>query len=245
MSEEVRETERTKYSIDIEPDDFNPIGEYKLVSSSELGLLAYEVFKSAFADFEGVIFEPGNGNIEPTYSLLFNHGKYGEDEVVGVRRSIDISKVDPDSVLARTRFRDSLGRDGDKYLITDDGKDVVEPLLTNPMFNRGKPKWNQIVTEYSDRPNGFYGYAPQTPQYTKVSYISISRLASLIFGRKNSETKDIYDYEARVIGTTSQARPGMPASDFMLMITRASTNEVNATYKKLGFSIANTNIIRG
>lgn len=231
---------RDPYKINIENDPFNPIGEYKLITSTELGQLASSIFKSAFADFEGVIFEPGNG-AEPTFSLIFNHGKYNDDEIVGVKRSID-TKADGDDVISLMRHRDRLGREGDKYLITDDGKDVIEQLLTPAAYNSGKPRWNQIVSEFSES-QGYY-YNPQVPQYTKISQISLKRLVTLIYGYKDAITNDIYDYEVRIVGATGAPSPNMPASSYMLQISRASTNEVNNTYRKLGYSIASSNIIR-
>jgi len=242
-------TERTEYKIQIEADPFNPVGEYKLVSSTELGAMAYAIFKEAFADFEGVIFEDPryqqqNGG-ELVYSLLFNHGKYTEeDKPIAVQRSIDSDKTNMNSVVDRIRFTDSLYRNGDKYLITEDGKDVIKPLLTRLAFNNGKPKWNQIVTEYAERQNNYYWNTAAT-QYTKITGISATRLASLIFGRNDKETGDVYDYGVIALGPASPASINGVVSDYMLQITRASTNETKAVYKKLGYSTAQTNIIRG
>lgn len=238
MSEATTQSERKKYKLTMDDHySFNPIGEFKLLPSTELGRLAYPIFKAAFADFEGMIFEYNNGN--PSMSLLFNHGKY-DDEVVGVKRTVE-GKNNSDSVLERTRFRDNVIRYGDRYYITDDLKDVIEYLLTNQAYNNGKPKWGTIVTEYSEN-RGWY--QPNATQYTKVSQISLNRLASLLFGRKDPNTDDKFDYEVRLLGSLNTIQ-GMPASDYMLQITKASTNEVNEVYKKLGFSMMSSNIIRG
>ena len=236
MSEEKRE----KFKIDIEGEEFKPIGEFKIITSSELGSKANEIFKSTFADYEGIIFDGNQG--EPTFSLIFNHGKYDSDEIVGVVSAINDKINAGDDPLRRVRRMDNLLANAGKYFATDDLKDVVEKLLISPLYNKGNPKWGQIVVDYSERA-AYNIYNPnQMNQYTKINGISASRLASLIFGYKD-DAGDTFDYEVRVIGATNSGFGGRP-SNWVLQISRASYNEVNELYKSFGYNTMNSPIIR-
>jgi hypothetical protein len=238
-----KETEsREKFAIDIEPQDFSPIGAFKLTTSSDLGKLANEVFGAAFEDFEGVIFEPGVNGGEPTYSLIFNHGKYGEDAMVGVKSAIQDKGGDSANPLERIRRMDNVYANGAKYLATDDLKDVVESLLVPGLYNNGKPKWNAIVVDYAER-SPYNLYSPNTvTQYTKVNGISAKRLASLIFGYEVNGDK--FDYEVRVVGPASAQMMSGKATNWVLQISRASLAEVTELYKAYGYNPSASNIIK-
>ena len=238
MSEE---TKREKFKIDIDHEAFKPIGAFKLTTSSELGSLANEIFKTVFADYEGIIFEGANGG-EPTYSLIFNHGKYDENERVGVMSAInDNSNVDNNAVN-RVRRMDNIYRNGAKYLATEDLKDVVEKLLVSPLYNKGNPKWGQIVVDYSERA-AYNIYNPnQMNQYTKINGISASRLASLIFGYKDDDD-DTFDYDVKVLGGANAGFGGKP-TNWILQISRASLQEVEELYRSFGYNTTTSQIIR-
>ncbi len=236
MSEEKRE----KFKIELEPEEFKAIGAFKIATSAELGSLANEIFKTVFADYEGIIFDGNAG--EPTYSLIFNHGKYEDDERVGVKSALEISRKDTNDAIARVRTMDNIYRNAAKYIATDDLKDVVEKLLVAPLYNKGNPKWGQIVTDYAERaPYNIYN-PNQMNTYTKINGISANRLASLIFGYKDNEG-DTFDYEVRVIGGANAGFGGKP-TNWILQISRASYNEVNELYKSFGYNTTTSNIIR-
>ena len=236
MSEEKRE----KFKIEIEAEDFNPIGAFKIITSSELGSKANEIFREVFADYEGIIFDGNPG--EPTFSLIFNHGKYDDDEMVGVVPAISDKANASGDPLGRVRRVDNMIVNAGKYLATEDLKDVVEKLLVSPLYNKGNPKWGQIVVDYSERA-AYNIYNPnQMNQYTKINGISASRLASLIFGYKD-DNDDTFDYEVRVIGAANSGLGGRP-SNWVLQISRASYNEVNELYKSFGYNTVNSPIIR-
>lgn len=236
MSEE---TKREKFKIDIEAEEFSPVGEFKLITTKEFGKFINEIFKTAFADFEGVLFEPGNNGIEPTFSLVFNHGKYEDTERVGVKLCVP-DAVNDNNPVNRIRRMDQFYKNGVKYVPTDDLKDVVEKLLVPKFYNNGKINWGNIVLDYQEPKYNMYG--PQNPdQYTKVIGISPKRLASLVFGYKDEDSDDIYDYEVRFLGSMNL---GFGNNQSFLQILRASANEVNSLYKTFGFNVTNSNIIR-
>jgi hypothetical protein len=234
---------RDKFVIDIEPQEFSPIGAFKLTTSSDLGKLAYQVFSGAFEDFEGLIFEPGVNGGEPTYSLIFNHGKYDEDAVVGVVSAINQDKGEGSAnPLDRIRRMDNVYANGAKYLATEDLKDVVEKLLVPGLYNNGKPKWGAIVVDYAER-SQYNLYAPNAvTQYTKINGISAKRLASFIYGYEVDGDK--FDYEVRVVGPANTQMMGGKTINWVLQISRASLSEVTELYKAYGYNPTASNIIK-
>jgi hypothetical protein len=240
MSEGNTKSEREKFKINVEPEEFNPIGAFKLTTSSDLGKLAYQIFSTVFEDFEGLIFEPGNGG-EPTYSLIFNHGTYDKDATVGVEPAIKQDSDNSNNPLDRVRRMDNAIRLGSKYLATEDLKDVVEKLLVPQLYNNGKIKWNQVVVEYAER-SQMNLYNPNTvTQYTKINGISAKRLAGLIYGYKTDE--DQFDYEVRVVGPATAQFNGR-TNNWLLQISRASLAEVTDLYKSYGYNPSASNIIK-
>ncbi len=240
MSEE---TKREKFKINIEPEEFNAIGSFKLTTSSDLGKLAYQVFSSAFEDFEGLLFEPGNANQEPTYSLIFNHGNYGEDAIVGVKSAVDANSNAGTNPLDRVRRVDNMYRYGSKYLATQDLIDVVEPLLTRSLYNNGNIKWGAIVSEHAER-SQYNLYNPNAiTQFTKVIGISAKKLVSLIYGYNVDGDK--YDYTVNVLGAVNNGMiMGNSNINYVLQINRASENEVVQLYKAYGYNPTASNIIK-
>ena len=243
MSNESKETkDREKFVIDIEPQDFSPIGAFKLTTSSDLGKLAYEIFSAAFEDFEGLIFEPGVNGGEPTYSLIFNHGKYDEDATVGVVSAIQQKEGSSANPLDRIRRMDNVYANGAKYLATDDLKDVVEKLLVPGLYNNGRPKWGAIVVDYAER-SQYNLYSPNAvTQYTKINGISATRLASFIYGYKVDG--DEFDYEVRVVAPASNQMMGGKTINWILQVSRASLAEVTELYKAYGYNPSSSNIIK-
>ena len=78
------------------------------------------------------------------------------------------------TIIDKTRGRDNLMTNGDRYYITEDGADIIKPLLFPRYYNRNKPNWNQIMTEISDNNGGFSPY--NAIQLTKISGIDPKRV---------------------------------------------------------------------
>lgn len=243
MSNQEKETKRDKFKIVIEDHaDFPSIAKTAYISSNDFCKTVSDLFKSVFADFEGCIFEATN-NGEPTISLLFNHGKYEEDDICACE--LAGAKASGNSIIDRTRHRDRQLLEGDRYYLTEDGKDAIMSLLTSRAFNNGNPNWRTIVSEYQDRSiSNMYNYGPVT-QYTKVSNISLQRLCGLIFGDKDGDG-DRIEYTANIASTFTPAGlqyTGMTAN-YVLSVTAVSAKEVAKIYEKLGFGGMGVNIVR-
>lgn len=248
MSDQNKNNQKQRKTFKIELEDrlpFDAIAESKYLTSNELTKMTSELFKTVFADYEGCIFDTSNG--EPTICLIFNHGKYDEDAVVACERAGN--KASGSSILDRSRNRDRQLQEGDRYYLTDDGKDVISSLLTPRAYNNGNPNWKHIIAEYTDRNiMNMYQYQ-QLPQYTKVSFIDLRNLCKLLFGE--DVNGDPVDYSVVIAssltpnGYQPMGSAGVPVNmNYMLNITRASAKEVVAVYEKLGFGTMGTNIVR-
>lgn len=236
--------DRETFKINIEDHEpFNPIAASKYITSSDFCKLTSTLFHSVFNDFEGCRFIAGQ-NVQPTIDFIFNHGSYDKGAILGVQRYENGDNSSSD-VLSKLRNRDNMLKNGDRYYLTDDGKDVIKPLLTRERFNNGNPNWKGIVSEWQDRgPVSSYYYS-QAPVYTKVSYIDLKRLCQLIFGGKDGD--DVLDYDVSIKGVMNPAgqQLAIPGNtNYVLVITRASSNEVQKTYQRLGFGLVGSNIIR-
>ena len=171
------EEKREKFRIELEqPEEFDPIFEGKYITSSEFCRLTNELMRSVFADYEGSKFFMAGGF--PNLILTFNHRQYPDDAVVALTRG-DM-KVNRNNVVEGIRGRDRLMKDGDRFYLSQDGEDALSELLTDQAFNRGKPKWKDIVQPTVDRNIGNYYNQYGGPQLTQVSCIDIRKICGKI-----------------------------------------------------------------
>ena len=227
-----RKPERVPFKIELtEHLPFNGMATTEFVSSNDFGKAVSDLFRNVFADFEGCIFEvPQNTQLPPYYSLIFNHGDYDENATVACERA-NGAKNNGDDVLARIRYRDTMLNNGDRFILNDDGKDAIKPLLLSRLFNGGNPNWKNITGDYTEGQQGLYGY--QGMQYTKVSFIDPDRLATLLYGEKEKDGDSNVDYHVSIFGPMNNLA-GQMNSNYMLSIIRVSEKEVGAAYEKLG-----------
>ena len=249
MKNDAQETSTGKFDVQVvEPIPFDPIAETKFITSNDFCKLVSELFRNVFADFEGCIFEPNpdpNNRIQPTISLIFNHGKYDEGARLACERLGD--KVTGMTVLDRSRSRDHRLSDGDRYYLTQDASEFIKTLLIPVKYNKGEPNWKGIVADFVDgSTNGFYNINP-VQQFTKVSFIDITRLCRLIFGSKD-ENGEEFDYGANIataiLPMMGYGQPVMSNTNYMLTITKALTSNVNKAYEDLGLATQRSYIIR-
>lgn len=232
------EEKRTPYVLEVEPMKFEADAEVKILTSNELCRLTNEYFKAAFGDYEGCFFEMAQG--APTITLVFNHGKHEENKVYAVDMA-DTKKVG-NSVIEKSRLYDRLVKEGDRYHITDDGKDIIENLLAPRYFNNGKPNWGTIVTDYVDRPSSYYGPYGGV-QLTRIVGIDPKAICAIIYGKKEDDSW--LDYAVEVKADLSARNGfGIASPNYVLNITKAYNEHITKTYEKLGFCMAGSNIIR-
>ena len=226
--QDVEET-RDKLKIEIDHEPFNGIASTKYITSNDLCKAATEIFKGVFADCEGSTFDIVS-NI-PTLAVIFNHGVYDAGARVACTREATIDANA--NVIQRLRTRDRLLNNGDRYFLTEDGKDAFRDLLSFQVYNNGKPNWGKVVAEFSENTQQrFYGLN-QAPQYTKVGYIDLGKFAALVWGSEIDG--DQIEYQVNIVRALNSGVPGMPPSNYMLSVTKVSSRELQNTYEKLGF----------
>ena len=241
---------REEYKINItEHEPFNATEECKFIPSDKLCKLVSSMFRGAFADWEGCFFDifqyNNRGPIIPSISLIFNHGRY-DGRVTACELST--GKSTGNAVIDSVRNRDNRNKNGDRYYLTEDGKDVVSKLLirNNATVKNGKIDWRYIVSEWTDpNQNSFYGAMPQK-QFTKVSFIDIGALCGKIYGEKN-EDGDPYEYYINVATAPAVQSPYQisPAQmKYVLNIKRTTNKAVAKAAEDAGLGISGSFIIR-
>lgn len=237
VSNESKNQERIPYKATIEPMPFTAEFEGNHTTSNEFCLTANEYFREVFADFHGSTFDIVNG--APTLSLYFDHPHVEEGKHYGVERLS--GKTVGNSVIDKTRNRDRQLREGDRYHITEDGKDIITPLLIPRLYNQGKVNWGNIVSDIIDNTAATY-YQPQQNIKHLTKIIGIDPRAVLtIFhgGNPNDYSVEVKTDLSRTMGMMMQGN-----SNYMLAITKASLENIKKAYEKMGLGSVGSSIIR-
>jgi hypothetical protein len=221
-----------------EPYEFNPISGSKFFTSTEICEMVSGLLKNVFCDFEGCIFETNQG-MEPTIALIFNHGEYENSNLPRACERFGSKQVG-NTIIDRGRARDSYNRNGDRFFLTEDGQDFVKSLIIRRLYNNGNLNYKNIVTEIVDRGPMSQSFVTQYNQYTKVSFMSIDRLCSLIFPTKEDEG-DKVEYSVSI---SAPINMGYGVSNYILNVTQISSKELSQFCNKIGVNMQSLNIIR-
>jgi hypothetical protein len=242
MSENVAKEGRKKFTIELtEHESYDAIAQSMYLTSTELCHYTSDLFRSVFADFEGCVFETINQGkgmpVMPTISLFFNH----KPAVAGEVRACELPGANStgSTVIDAMHQRDRRLTIGDRYHITQDGKDVFETLLFPYLYNNGKINWGQIVSECTENATqssmfAYGGY--HQPQYTKISGIDPNRLVDLIFGNKDKDGNKV-EYNVSiltVLNPAQYANIGSTNMNYLLNISRVSEKELDELCNKMG-----------
>lgn len=236
------ETKREPYKISIDHPKFMADYEGKFVTSLELCQMTRDIFKAAFADFYGCKFEFLQGTGVPMITLLFSHVDSPEGQAVATERSS--AKTTGSSVIDKTRSRDHLLKEGDRYVLTEDGLDVIKPLLLPQFYNKGKVDPKRFVSAVSDINQTSMFAQANAVQLTQVSGIDPKKIAAMIWGDRDED--GLVDYGITVLKDLSlngMAFPGMLPKNFVLKIDRAHTETIMKTYEKFSINTG-SNIVR-
>lgn len=241
MSETTKNAEeRVPYAVELEePLKFEHDVEASILTSGKLGNLANEYFKAAFpGDYEGCTIEYNHKGL--SLSLYFRHETQRTDGVVyGVELST--AKKTFNKTMDQIRRRDYLVKEGDRYVVTQDGEDVIKPLLFQNLVPNGKVNWGSVLSEVADNSMGNM-YAIRTAQYTKVSGINLNLVCALLFGKKDADSNTVA-YTVDVKGYKNQGYSQSASSNLILWVNRINCNKVEATGLDLGLGFG-SNIIR-
>lgn len=235
----VAEENRTPYSIEMDPIPFEEDFSGKYITSVQLCKLTNQLYRAGFADYAGCTFEVINGL--PIMSFYFNHTRPTEDGVYACERGD--GKTAGNTILDRTRTRDRQMREGDRYKITEDGKDVIVKLLHHRFFNNGKAQWGNVVSDITDRSAATFYNPNAAVQMTKITGIDPRRICAVLWGDEAE-----CDYGLEVKANLAVGTPGMPGAqqnpNYLLSITKAFSENIKKTYESLGIATMGSNIIR-
>lgn len=242
-NEAVEETKRKPFVVEVDPIKFEADEEGKYMTSNELCGLASGIFREIFDDFYGTKFELMNNRF-PSISLHFSHVDKTEGGTVATERLS--AKQVGNTTIDKTRSRDNMMIHGDRYTLTDDGKDFIKKLLMPKLFNNGKPNWGNILAPVADNTAQSI-YAPaNVQQLTKVAFIDPKRICALLWGEKDES--GLLDYDVAIIKDLTMnymgGMPGNPNSNYVLRITKAHTDTIMKTYEKFGIGTFGSSIIR-
>lgn len=234
------ETKREPYSIDLKnPIPFEEDFSGKIITSVQFCKLVNQLYRTGFADYVGCTFEVNNGI--PVMSFYFSHTRPTEDGVYACERG-DI-KSSESSIINRARNRDRQMREGDRYKITEDGKDVISKLLHSRFYNNGKPQWSNIVTDIADTSTATIYNPNAVTQLTKITGIDPRRICAKLWGSEQDS-----DYGVEVKSNLAFNNAGMPGAqtnnNYVLSITKAFSENIKKTYESLGIGVMGSNIIR-
>lgn len=232
-------TEREPYAIEMEePIPFEEDFSGKIITSVAFCKLTNQLYKIGFADYAGCTFDVVNG--VPVMSFYFDHTRPTEDGVYACERGD--GKVAGNSVLDRSRNRDRQMREGDRYKITEDGKDVIIKLLHPRFYNGGKPQWGNIVSDITDRSAANFYNPNAAQQLTKITGIDPRRVCAVLWGTEDGAE---YGVEVKSNLAFNNNMPGAQQNpNYVLNVTKAFAANIQKTYESLGIATMGSNIIR-
>ena len=268
MSEDVKnntnpETSNDKlndFKLEISGAKFEPILDSKFMLAKEFGEIVSNIFKNVFVDWEGCTITDIKGMGLMSLNFFFNHAEYPEVEgkVRAITRNMDTGTQN--SVLSGIRRFNNVTTNGDRYYLTDVAQQCFREFLLDNVGGlrgqHGNPNWAKAVSEVADQSQRnfqAYGQIP-TQQYTVLSFIDPSKVATAIYGEEDEEGGAKWCYlvtpmnplpAVNQMGQMVQAIPTDPANR-VLRIDRVSATELNKLATKFGLgNIGNgLNIIR-
>lgn len=237
------EQKRKTYTVDVKPMEFDPDCSSRFISSNDFCKLANMYFKACFDDVYGTEFEVTQGM--PTINLYFNHvTDRKEGAVYGCVQAAEQSIGN--TLIEKTRNRDNYLKNGDKYFLTEDAKDIIKPILTPARYNQGNPQWKSIVADIEDRNAQQMFMVGQPGKFTKVVGISPEKLCGLIFGTREGE--NFIEYGLAVLEDRSMRQmpfPGAANKNYVIQITKAYNGNLRKTCERFGIANIGSNIVCG
>ena len=209
-----------------------------ILTSTALGSAINEYFKAVFADCEGCKIVSNQRGL--SVSLVFKHIP-AERRDPNLHYGVELSTARKTSnqTLDRIRTRDFSVLHGDRYSLTQDGEDIIKPLIirNNSYFSQnGKILWGSILSEIAEPVYGNSMYGMRTEQYTLVSGIDINAVCSILYGKKDAEGNAVV-YEVSLRGALNAGVPGLNSTAnqiLILWINRINCDKLQETYAALG-----------
>ena len=225
--------ETKKPTMEVEPKEFNPIVERKLINSRELCEEVCKLFKAISSEFTGCDLRAEQGPHGTRYALLayFTPGNQVTGKFQVVRDTI--SAIDNDNKAMNTLTKIGVVQTARRYDLTDNAKAVFEDM----MFVNAKNKidWKADVTEIADStiPAGMGGIRNNVARV--MVRFDMYKLLAKIYGSE-SKTGTRYEYNIMVTGEMSGFNQQLGAAglvnptvagprNLVLIVDRLNTSE--------------------
>lgn len=230
---------------------FDSIADEVFKTSRDFCGIVSDVFEQIFADYEGCTIEGLKNSPEICVVMYFNHKDWsGDPRPCAVSKDNDPQNTQNETLRSLRRYA-SLVNNGDRYFVTDATKELIRPFMMNlPTItkNNGDIIWKNVVSEIADPQSQFSGIKTQ---YTKLSHISVNRIAEFIYGNEIDRATNSLKWEYNVRIASSMYRPngyygGSVGSNYLLAIERISRSGVDRLSQLMGFAnfAQGLNIIR-
>jgi hypothetical protein len=237
LSEQRLFHQAANHFIDTSPLVFCMDVEVNILTSVKLGSLINEYFRQVFADYAGCRIEANKGL---SLVLFFKHVTNREE---GLHYAVELSaaKKTHNSTIDKIRTKDFAVRNGDRYTLTEDGEDIIKPLLQYVHINKyGNANWGNLVAETTDGSSNIYGMRAE--QLTKVGGLDLNLMCKVLFGRK-SETGSNVSYSVDLKGAVNAGNLAVVNQNLILWINKIDDDKLAQTYTELGLGTTST-IIR-
>lgn len=239
MSETMKQAEEKREPFVAELDENLPFkydAQASILTSTALGAAINEYFRAVFADYEGCKIMSGPKGL--SLSLCFKHiPAERRDPELHYGVELSTARKTSNQTLDRIRTRDFAVQYGDRYSLTNDGEDIIKPLLLRTCFSpNGKVNWGSIISETAEPVYGNSMYGMRSEQFTLINGIDINAVCSVLYGKKDAEGNAVV-YEVSLRGALNGGIPGMnnAANQILILwINRINCDKLQETYAALG-----------
>ena len=203
-------------SLDIEPVDFSPILDIKVLSSTELASYINDVFNNVFADYEGcninVSFNEQGQYYSVSPSIYFKVlSKYEPNSLYGFK-TIKAANATDNVLIDKVKrvFKcNSMAGGNSQVEITKDAKGLLKPFLVSTAIgNNDEVRWE----------NHYRITSNSTGLFVELFNLDSIKILKAIFGKKDKIGGGRYNYSILPIGIIQS--PYRKNDEWALRVTR-------------------------
>ena len=216
--------------LTVEPVDFKPVADIKIISSTELASYINDTFNDVFADYEGcninITFNEKLRCFSVVPAIFFKVlPRYDKNSLYGFKtvKAANATESDISNKIRRCYRRNSLSDSNSNVEITSEAKELLKPFMLST-DNSNNIKWDASYRITSNN----------TGLFVEVFNIDMIKILKAIFGKKDKNTGDRYEYEIYPLGIVQS--PYRKADEWAIRITRNYVDTKNEVQKMLGYS---------
>ena len=221
--------DKKSISLTVEPVDFRPVSDVKILSSTELASYINDILNDVFVDYEGcninITFNEKLRCFSVVPAIFFKVlPRYDKDSLYAFKtvKAANATESAISNKLRRCYRRNTLNDSNSNVEITNDAKELLKPFMLSN--DNGNIKWDASYRITSNN----------TGLFVEVFNIDMIKILKAIFGKRDKSTGDRYEYEIYPLGIVQS--PYRKADEWAIRITRNYVDTKNEVQKMLGFS---------